>query len=89
MPVSNMQVTTSDAGSQIFFATTLTNLLNSTSAAVKARLDTIKTQGTAMSISDMFDLQLEMNYLAQMSEMSTTLVSASNTAITSIARNIK
>ena len=42
-----------------------------------------------MSIAEMFDLQLAMNQLSQFSEMSTSLVSAMNGAISTMARNVK
>lgn len=42
-----------------------------------------------MSIAEMFDLQMSMNKLQQYSEMSTSVVSAMNTSINAMARNIK
>lgn len=42
-----------------------------------------------INIADMFSMQLLMNHTAQQSEMATSIVSASNTAINSMARNIK
>jgi len=37
----------------------------------------------------MFDRQMGMNKLSQVSEMSTSIISAMNTAINSMARNVK
>ncbi len=42
-----------------------------------------------VSIADMFDLQMSMNQLQQYSEMSTSVVSAINGSINSMARNVK
>jgi hypothetical protein len=42
-----------------------------------------------MSIADMFDLQMAMNKLQQFSEMSTSVLSAMNGSINSMARNVK
>jgi len=42
-----------------------------------------------MEITDMFNVQMMMNNLSQLSEMSTSVVSASNSAIASMARNVK
>lgn len=46
-------------------------------------------KGQEMSIAEMFDLQFAMNKLQQFSEMSTSVVSAMNGSINSMARNIK
>jgi hypothetical protein len=43
----------------------------------------------AISITDMFDMQTFMNHLSQLSEMSTAVINAANTAISSMARNVK
>lgn len=40
-------------------------------------------------VADMFAMQMLMNHLSQLSEMSTSVVSAANSAISSMARNIK
>jgi len=55
----------------------------------KSKIALIRSKRSAMSIADMFDLQMAMNKLSQMSEMSTSLISALNTAIGSMARNVK
>lgn len=56
---------------------------------VKTKLEEIKDAGDSVSIGNMFDMQLLMNRLSQISEMSTSVLSAANTAITSMARNVK
>jgi len=55
----------------------------------KSKIAEIRGKRSAMSIADMFDLQMAMNKLSQMSEMSTSMISAMNTAIQSMSRNIK
>jgi len=42
-----------------------------------------------ISIADMFDMQMLMNHLAQLSAMLTAVVAASNSAIQNMARNVK
>lgn len=55
----------------------------------KSKINYIRSQRSAMSIADMFDLQMAMNKLSQFSEMSTSIISAMNTSINSMARNVK
>lgn len=54
----------------------------------KSKIAAIRSKRSAMSIADMFDLQMAMNKLSQFSEMSTSIISAMNTACTSMARKI-
>jgi hypothetical protein len=58
-------------------------------ADVRAKLETLKQKGDQISIADMFEMQLLMNHLSQLSEMATSVVSSSNSAIASMARNVK
>jgi hypothetical protein len=58
-------------------------------ADAKAKLDAIRTRGDNISIVEMFEMQMLMNKLSQLSEMSTGVMSASNAAISSLARNVK
>jgi hypothetical protein len=55
----------------------------------KAKLNTLASQGDAISVADMFEMQMLMNRLSQLSEMATSVVSATNSAMSSIARNVK
>jgi len=55
----------------------------------KSQIAMIRDKRSAMSIADMFDLQMSMNKLSQFSEMSTSIISAMNTAANSMARNVK
>jgi len=43
----------------------------------------------SVSITDMFEMQMLMNKLSQLREMSSSVVSAANSAISSMARNVK
>lgn len=58
-------------------------------AVAKSKIAQIRSQRSAMSIADMFDLQMAMNKLSQFSELSTSVISAMNTSINSMARNVK
>jgi len=72
-----------------FSVTDLFSLVNTATASAKAKLLEIQARRSAISIGDMFEMQMLMNHLSQLSEMSTSVVSASNTAISSMARNVK
>lgn len=67
----------------------LIQLVNDATVSAKTKLEQIKSRRSAVSIADMFDMQMLMNHLSQLSEMSTSVVNASNTAIGSMARNVK
>jgi hypothetical protein len=56
---------------------------------VQKKLESIKAKGDNINIIDMFELQMKMNRLSQLSEMSTSIMSAANSAISSMARNVK
>jgi hypothetical protein len=57
--------------------------------SAKVKLNEIGLRRSAISILDMFEMQMLMNHLSQISEMSTSIVSAANSAIASMARNVK
>lgn len=63
--------------------------IDNLSTIAKSKIATIQAKGSAMSIGDMFDLQMIMNKLSQFSEMSTSIISAMNSAIQAMSRNIK
>ena len=64
-------------------------VINQAIADVQAKLGLLKQKGERISILDMFEMQMLMNHLSQLSEMSTSVVSASNSAIASMTRNVK
>jgi hypothetical protein len=70
----------------------LADLTAQTSAAdqqVQDKLVAMQAKGDSVSITDMFEMQELMNRLSQLSEMSSAVVSASNSAVASMARNVK
>lgn len=67
----------------------LFKLVNDASASAKTKLLDIQSRKSAISIGDMFEMQMLMNHLSQLSEMSTSVVSASNSAIIKMASSVK
>jgi len=67
----------------------LVDLIEDMTQIAKSKIAMIRSKKSAMSIADMFDLQMAMNKLTQFSEMSTSVISGMNSAIASMARNIK
>ena len=69
----------------------LIDALNNQKSIVESKLSKIKEGGEtdSIGIADMFEMQVMMNKLSQLSEMSTSTMSASNAAIQSLARNVK
>jgi len=83
---STIGITTSKLQVKFGFLVTMIEQLTQTAMS---KIATIRSQKSAMSIGDMFDLQMAMNRLSQFSEMSTSVISAMNTAVQSMARNVK
>jgi hypothetical protein len=67
----------------------LVSQINNLTAAAMSKIAIIRSKQSAMSIADMFDLQMAMNKLTQFSEMSTSVVTAMNQSINDISRNMK
>jgi hypothetical protein len=67
----------------------LFKLVNDATVSAKAKLDLIRNRKSAISIGDMFEMQMLMNHLSQLSEMATSVVSASHSAVSLMARNVK
>lgn len=67
----------------------LISVVNDATVSAKRKLEILKARRSSISIADMFDMQMLMNHLSQLSEMSTAVVSASHSAISSMARNVK
>ncbi len=79
-------------GSHIQSGFSVENLFKAVEASTisaKVKLKEIGLRRSAISILDMFEMQMLMNHLSQISEMSTSIVSAANSAIASMARNVK
>ena len=66
----------------------LITIVTDATVQVREKVQQIQDRADAISIGDMFDVQMLMNHLTQLSEMSTGVVAASNTAIQSIASKI-
>ena len=56
---------------------------------MQKRLELLIADGETFSISQMFELQLLMNMLSQLTETSAAVVSSTNAAILGMARNFK
>jgi hypothetical protein len=67
----------------------LIDLLTNEENAAKARLSALKSNTDEISIAQMFEMQMLMNHLSQLSEMTTAFISAANSSIQSMARNVK
>ena len=67
----------------------LVDIVNASTISAQTKLNAIRDRRSAISIADMFDMQMLMNHLSQMSEMTTAVVNACNGAITTMARNVK
>lgn len=72
-----------------FSVKSLFNVVNNAVVSAKTKLVEIQSQRSSISIGDMFEMQMLMNHLSQLSEMSSDVVSASNQAITRMAQAIK
>lgn len=67
----------------------LVQILVTATASAKAQILNMQNLGSSISIGDMFNMQITMNRLSQLSEMTTNVVSALNTMLMSMARNVK
>jgi hypothetical protein len=67
----------------------LFQVINNAVASAKVKLSAIQANRSSISIGDMFEMQMLMNHLSQLSEMSSAVVSASNSAINRMAQNVK
>lgn len=72
-----------------FSMSALINIVDNATISARTKISAIKERRSAISIADMFEMQMLMNQLSQLSEMVTSVVSAANTSIGSMARNVK
>ena len=77
------------ATSSGFDVSKLFAIVNQAVLSAKVKLSEINKNKSSISIGDMFEMQMLMNHLSQLSEMSTSVVSASNSAIQRMAQNVK
>jgi hypothetical protein len=66
----------------------LISIIESATSKAKAKIEDLQSHQDNVSIGDMFEMQIVMNTLTQLSELSTAIVSASNSAIRSMAQNV-
>ena len=88
-PLTNVDEFGGGTAQSGFSVQALFSLVNTATLSAKAKLLDIQARRSAISIGDMFEMQMMMNHLSQLSEMSTSVVTATNTAISSMARNVK
>jgi len=67
----------------------LVSTINDLTSVAMSKIAQIRSKKSSMSIADMFDLQMAMNKLTQFSEMSTSVITAMNTSVNDVARNMK
>lgn len=67
----------------------LFKIVNGAVSSAQEKLKLIKENKENISIGDMFEMQMLMNHLSQLSEMSTATVAAFNACIMSMTRNLK
>ncbi|WP_319432500.1 DUF5407 family protein [Mycobacterium sp. RTGN5] len=67
----------------------LSSAISKQGAAVKAKLGALQSNGEDLTVTDMFETQMLMNKLSQLSEMSSGVVSAMDQATMSRARAVK
>lgn len=72
-----------------FNVNVLFGIINNATISAKTKLLEIQSRRSAISIGDMFEMQMLMNHLSQLSEMAAGVVSASNSAIMTMARGVK
>lgn len=72
-----------------FSVQALFTVVNNAVVSAKKKLLEIQANRSSISIGDMFEMQMLMNNLSQLSEMSTSVVNAASQAISSMARNVK
>ena len=72
-----------------FGVQSLFKIINDATVSAKTKLLEIQNRRSSISIGDMFEMQMLMNHLSQLSEMATSVVAASNSTIADMARNVK
>lgn len=72
-----------------FSVSKLFKIISDATKSAQNKISGISARKSAISIGDMFEMQMLMNHLSQISEMATAVVSASNSAIADMARNVK
>lgn len=63
--------------------------INADAVTIEKRLEILAAKENEINFRDMFRVQALLNHLSQVQEASTGILSASNSAIASMARNVK
>jgi hypothetical protein len=63
--------------------------LQAAALGLQEKLESIMAERENVSVRDMFEMQMLMNHLSQLAEMSSSILSAANTSIYSMVRNMK
>jgi hypothetical protein len=74
---------------QGFSVDKLLKTVNDLTVSAKSKIDLMRARRSSISIPDMLDMQMLMNRLSQLTEMTTSVISSANSSIMSIARSIK
>jgi hypothetical protein len=67
----------------------LTDSVAAKTTAVEAKVSELQSTASGPSLADTFEMQMRTNRSAQLSEMSSSVVSKSNKTILAMARNVK
>lgn len=84
-----MALANKDRAADGFFVENLIKVVQSAVDQVKIKIDMLRNNQSSIAIADMFEMQMEMNNLAQLSEMATGVVASAHSATMSMARNVK
>lgn len=87
--VTNMRWFAGNHAQSGFEVNQLFHVVNNATISAKVKIGLLSARRSAISIGDMFEMQMLMNHLSQLSEMSSNVVSAANSAIMTMARNVK
>src|SRR5262245_15478389 len=82
MPAATARNEQGDVKQQELFS----QIENATKQA-RAKLNALASKGNEISVADMFEMQMLMNHMSQLSEMATNVVSAANSTMLSMTRN--
>jgi hypothetical protein len=82
-------VSTIGAQSEALDVGSLFVLISDAAASAADKLEEIQSASEALSIGDMFEMQMLMNNLSQLNQLSTSVVASVNQAISSMGRNVK
>lgn len=77
------------AQEQAFQFSAMVNIVNQATISAQSKITEIQNLQSQVSIGDMFDMQMIMNKLSQLSEMVTNVMAAAYQSTMDMARNVK